>query len=196
MKSIYQIYIELQDIEPKIWRRFQVNSDIELTDLHKIIQVLMGWTNSHLHQYIMNDKYYSPRTDGDEDFWDDTMNVDYQGLKLNDLLKKEQELMEYEYDYGDSWMHNLILEEVLSCVNDSFQPVCLDGMRHCPPEDCGGSYGYMEVLKILKNHKSPEHKEWKAWLGEGFNPEEFDIEEINKSLKQPDYGLPKWDMFE
>jgi len=191
MASIYQIYVKLQDMEPAIWRRILVPSDIELVELHKVLQVVMGWSNSHLHQFLLKGKYYSPRTDGDEDFWDESMNVDYQGIKLENLLKKPLDVLEYEYDYGDSWMHNLVFERVLPKDDKILYPRCLDGERHCPAEDCGGAPGYMELLKILKKPKSAAYKEWIEWLGNDFDPEQFNFAQVNAYLQLPDYGLPE-----
>jgi hypothetical protein len=196
MKNIYQIYLEIEDVTPIIWRRIQIPSDLLLEDLHKILQVVMGWTNSHLHQFIQNEKYYSPRTDGDEDFWDESMNVDYKEVKISDLLKNRLDTVDYEYDYGDSWMHTLVLEDILPQDNSGIYHICLGGENHCPAEDCGGIGGYMELLKILKKPNSSACKEWREWLGDEFNPTYFDLDEVNAALRLPDYGLPKWDDFE
>lgn len=193
MASVYQIYVQLQDLEPAIWRRILVPSDIELAEMHKVLQVVMGWSNSHLHQFLLKGKYYSPRTDGDEDFWDESMNVDYQNIKLDDLLQKPLDVLEYEYDYGDSWMHNLVLEDILPKESTFHHPRCLDGERHCPAEDCGGIGGYEELLKTLKKPKSAACKEWREWLGDDFNPDHFDLAEVNDALQLPDYGLPEWE---
>lgn len=195
MKSIYQLYIELQDLEPAVWRRIQVPAEMELADLHKVLQVVMGWTNSHLHQFIKTNVFYSPRTEGDEEFWDEAMNKDYTGVTIGDLLKEKQDMIDYEYDYGDSWIHTVLLEDILE-ADDNFNSLCLGGERHCPPEDCGGAWGYVDILNVLKNTKHPEYKHYKAWLGDNFNPDRFELNDINKALRLPDYGLPKWEDFE
>ncbi len=196
MKSIYQLYIELQDLEPAVWRRIQVPAEMELADLHKVLQVVMGWTNSHLHQFIKTNVFYSPRTEGDEEFWDEAMNKDYTGVTIGDLLKEKQDMIDYEYDYGDSWIHTVLLEDILEKDVYPMYPLCLGGERHCPPEDCGGVWGYVDILNVLKNIKHPEYKHYKAWLGNKFNPDKFELDDINKSLRLPDYGLPKWEDFD
>jgi len=101
---IYQLRITLIESRPRIWRRILVEEDILLSDLHKIIQTTMGWTNSHLHQFIKDETFYTQRMPGD-DFWEEMNNVDYKGLKLNELLRSVKKTIIYEYDFGDGWMH-------------------------------------------------------------------------------------------
>ena len=111
-KKIFQIQILLKNITPKIWRRLLVDSDILLPDLHKIIQTSMGWTNSHLHQFIKDKRFYAQERE-DDGFWSELDNVDYSAIRLNSLLKKEKDKIIYEYDFGDGWQHDVILEKIL-----------------------------------------------------------------------------------
>lgn len=184
-KKIYQIQISLKGFKPKIWRRIVVPSDILMPDLHKIIQTVMGWTNSHLHQFIKNRKFYSLPY---EDNWDELPINDYRKIKLNYFLKKENDKLIYEYDFGDGWEHEILLEKTLP-DNSNFQyPECLKGKMNCPPEDCGGVWGYSDMLEILKNPKHKEYEEYIEWLGGEFDPEHFDKDEVNEILKSQDYG--------
>jgi len=177
-KQIYQIQIALQNSKPKIWRRVIVNSDISLEDFHKIIQTTMGWTNSHLHHFVVGRTYYAP-----EEFeLDDTK--DTRRVKLNSILQHEKEKIKYEYDFGDSWLHDIILEKILPFEKTIEIPKCIGGKQNCPPEDCGGIWGYTELLEIISNPKHKEYKEQMEWLGGEFEPEHFDIDEINKLLKE------------
>jgi hypothetical protein len=184
-KTIYQIQISLKEFRPKIWRRLLVPSDILLPDLHKIIQTAMGWTNSHLHQYIKNREYYGLPS---KDDWDDFPINDYRKIKLSHLLKKEKDKLTYEYDFGDNWQHDILLEKILP-YDDSFKsPVCLAGEMSCPPEDCGGVWGYADMLEILKNPDHEEYEEYLEWLGGEFDPEYFDKEEVNEMLTKKNFG--------
>ncbi len=181
-KDWYQLKISLNNIKPQIWRRFLIQSDIKLPDLHKAIQTVMGWTNSHLHQFIIDGKFYSEPND--ESF---TETVDYRKIRLNKVLTEEKQTINYEYDFGDGWEHTIVLEKILT---DSVQkyPVCLEGERSCPPEDCGGPHGYEDLLIIISNPEDEDYTEMIEWLGDGFDPEYFDKEDINDLLKEKDYG--------
>jgi len=137
----YQLKIELKNSKPKIWRRVIVPASLLLSDLHKVLQTTMGWDNAHLHQFIKGGKYYSLRH-ADDDFWDDHLNVDYTGQTVSDLLVKERDRIVYEYDFGDGWEHDVLLEKVLDEDKGLVLPVCLGGKMSCPPEDIGGVWGY------------------------------------------------------
>lgn len=181
-KEIYQIQIALKGSKPKIWRRILVDSDILLVDLHRIIQTTMGWTNSHLHLFCDGIDEYSPI----EFEVEHTKNS--RTVKLNSILKVEKSTIEYEYDFGDGWQHTLILEKILPPDNQTKTPTCIAGKRNCPPEDCGGLWGYSDMLDILVD---PEHEEYDSyidWLGGEFDPEYFDQDAINKMLMKKDFG--------
>ncbi len=146
---IFQVRIELQLIEPVIWRRLYVHSEFYLSQFHDVIQVAMGWTNSHLHQFIKGDTFFTKKIEGDL-FWDEMNNVDYENLKISDLLSKPGDTIEYEYDFGDSWLHTITLEEIYPETAGLIVPFCISGERASPPEDCGGPFDYMN----LHNSKS------------------------------------------
>ena len=187
-KKVYQIQISLLGIKPKIWRRMLIQSDMLLSDFHKVIQTTMGWTNSHLHQFIKNEIHYSERIPEDMS-WDETGNVDYLNMKLSDLLEKEEERILYEYDLGDGWKHDIILEKILPGEeNELGKPICLAGKMNCPPEDCGGIRGYSDMLEILKNHDHAEYESFIEWSGGKFNPAYFNIKKVNKLLRSKEYG--------
>ena len=186
-KKTYQIQIALKGSRPKIWRRILVPSDLLLSDFHKVIQTTMGWTNSHLHQFIKNRTFYARRMP-DDYTWEEMNNVDYKKLKISDLLKKEKEKIVYEYDFGDSWEHEIILEKILPIDEEKKYPVCLTGKNNCPPEDCGGIWGYSDLLEILKQPDHEEYEEYSEWVGEDFDPKYFDKDKINKMLRTKDFG--------
>jgi hypothetical protein len=186
-KKIYQVQIALKGFKPKIWRRLLVQSDLLLTDFHKIIQISMGWTNSHSHQFIKNRTIYTVRMPDDK-LWEEMNNVDYKKLRISDLLKNEKEEIVYEYDFGDRWEHDIILEKILPKDEKQNYPVCLAGRMNCPPEDSGGIRGYADMLKILLQ---PDHKSYDLYmerLGRKFDPDHFDKDDVNESLGTKDYG--------
>jgi len=181
---IYQVQIALKGFNPKIWRRILIPSDMLLVDFHKVIQSSMGWTNSHLHQFIKDRTFYSIKHPGD-DMWDDMDNIDYKKkkLRISDLLKTEHEQIIYEYDFGDGWEHEILLEAILPNDSSVKYPVCLTGKMSCPPEDCGGVWGYANMLEILKNPGHEEYGEYMEWLGKKFDPKYFNKDEVNKLLQ-------------
>ncbi|OGV99380.1 MAG: hypothetical protein A2Z59_03005 [Nitrospinae bacterium RIFCSPLOWO2_02_39_17] len=180
---IYQIKIILSGSKPPIWRRFLIESNENLYKLHQVTQVVMGWTNSHMHQYRQNKLYYgTPGKESESDFGFKTL--DEKKYKINQVMDKPRTKIIYEYDFGDSWDHDLILEKTLTKDEKFNYPICLDGAMACPPEDCGGLGGYYNLLDIIKNPEHEEHEEMMEWLGGEFNPGEFDLESINKILKK------------
>jgi len=186
-KKIYQIQVALKGFKPKIWRRILVPSAASLSDFHKIIQTTMGWTNSHWHQFIKDQTFYTVKMQ-DDDFWDESNNVDYKKIKIADLLKKEKEKIIYEYDYGDGWEHVVILEKILPIDEKMKYPVCLAGKMNCPPEDCGGAWGYADMLEILKQPDHEEYESYIEWLGIEFDPQYFDKNEKNELLREENFG--------
>ncbi len=181
-KQIYQIQVVLTNTKPKIWRRLLVNSDILLVDLHRIIQTAMGWTNSHLHLFNDGMTDYAPRE------FEVEGSRNSRTIKLNSILKKEKSKILYEYDFGDSWNHDIILEKIIKEEETGQIPRCIKGKRNCPPEDCGGTWGYSDLLLTISNPKHEDYESMMEWLGGNFDPEHFDIEEINNNLRQKDYG--------
>lgn len=148
----------------------------------------MGWEDKHLHQFIKNDKYYAENVEDDFFQFGSDKNVDYNEMKISDLLTKEKEKIIYEYDFGDGWEHEIILEKILPADKTFKNPLCTDGKMSCPPEDCGGVWGYAAMLDILSQPDREEYENYLEWLGEEFDPEHFDINLINKKLMKMDFG--------
>jgi hypothetical protein len=182
---IYQLKIVLLGTKPPIWRRLQVPGDASLGWLHAAIQVTMGWTNSHLHHFLTSDARYSdPRHCEDMGFGDEP-DRDEAKATLGQVAPQEGAQFGYEYDFGDSWEHEITVEKILPGeAAAATTALCLDGARACPPEDCGGIGGYAELLKTLKNPKHPEHKAMKEWLGRPFDAEAFDVAKANLWLRK------------
>lgn len=181
---IYQLDVTLAYNRPRIWRRLQVPADATLDWLHAVIQVAMGWTNSHLHQFICGERIYADRNF----FGDDPEVQDERKIPLRDAAPREKTTLMYEYDLGDTWLHAITVEKILPAPSTPLTTAsCMDGARACPPEDCGGPPGYEDLLKALKNRKHPEHESKKEWLGRPFDPESF-----NPAITSSWLGKLKW----
>jgi Plasmid pRiA4b ORF-3-like protein len=174
---VYQIKVTLTGVSPPIWRRLLVSSSTSLKQLHDILQTAIGWTDSHLHQFIARGQRYG-RPDPELDV--DVINE--ARVSLGQILRREKEWMSYEYDFGDGWTHKIVLEKVLTSSGGQAIPSCTAGSRSCPPEDCGGTWGYEEFLKAIGDPTHPEHDEMVEWIGGDFDPEHFDIAEVNALL--------------
>ncbi len=178
-QKIYQFKVTLRGIRPPIWRRFQVYDDLTFYQFHHVLQDVMGWYNAHLHVFTV-DGWQIADAETLAEGWSDGENE--QKAKLKKYLRREGQKFRYEYDFGDSWEHDVLLEKILPVEPGVFYPRCLKGKRECPPEDCGGVWGYAELLEALTDADHPEREEYLEWLGDEFDPEEFDLEAINKSL--------------
>jgi len=168
------------DHEPTIWRRLLVPGDIKLSRLHAILQVAMGWENYHLHGFEIAGQRFEPpdeEDDGDEDA------VDEDGVVLSELVEAGTRF-HYEYDFGDGWKHQIVVETVEEVPQALKQAVCLDGERACPPEDCGGVSGYEGLLQAIGDPGHPEHREYLDWVGEQFDAEAFDLAATNAALQR------------
>ncbi|MBI5251799.1 MAG: plasmid pRiA4b ORF-3 family protein [Desulfomonile tiedjei] len=178
-KRAYQIKVTLRDIRPPIWRRMLVPCDIRLDNLHRVLQVVMGWTDSHLHEFIIDGVSYGDPS-LDVDMGDDVENE--KRFNLHKVVPGEKSKFHYLYDFGDSWEHEILVEKILPIEKGTRYPVCLAGKRACPPEDCGGAPGYENLLEALKDPSHPEHEEMFEWLPGDFDSEKFDIKSINVEL--------------
>ncbi len=174
---VYQLKITLGYIRPPIWRRIQVCGDINLYELHTIIQTVMDWMGHHRHVFIIRGLWYADPVDGPEADADENKN------SLDELNLEEKERFRYIYDFGDNWEHEILLEKILPIDEKLQYPVCLSGKRSGPPDDCGGPRGYVNLLNILRDPDDPDYDHWMEWVGVDFDPERFDVERINLRLK-------------
>ena len=179
--QIYQLKLEMLDVQPLIWRRLLVRGGITLAQLHEVIQVSMGWTNSHLHEFVVGAHIYS-----DPEFEIDEARSEYR-YRLARLAPRIRNTITYLYDFGDGWEHQIRVEEIIE-DDKRFpgRPVCLAGVRNCPPEDFGGPWGYQNFLEAIGNKKHKEHKQFLEWVGGSFDPERFDLDEVNNLLREID----------
>ncbi|MFJ5770984.1 plasmid pRiA4b ORF-3 family protein [Psychrobacillus sp. NPDC093180] len=184
-EALYQLKVTLRGSKPPIWRRIIVPSDFTFSDLHDVIQTAMGWMDMHLYSFEVSDILV------EEEYEDDPFGgfslrekMDAETTLIGELLSKEGDKGLYMYDFGDDWHHTVLLEKVLP-FDDSFtSPVCIKGKRACPPEDCGGVYGYENLLEILNGPDGGEKEELLEWVGDNFDPEAFDIDMVNEMLAE------------
>jgi hypothetical protein len=181
--KLYELHVELEDIEPRIWRRILVPGSIKLSNLHELLQLVMGWTDSHLHSFQFGKKLFSAaHADLDElDMLDEKKHT-LEGV-LGDSLRE----FVYEYDFGDSWRHRIKVKLVTQPNTEWFYPLCIAGERAAPPDDVGGAPGYAEFLSAIKDPKHDEHESMLTWIGGAFDPEGFDLNTINRTLR---FGRP------
>jgi hypothetical protein len=178
---MYQLKIIIDGIDPPIWRSIQVPETFSLNKLHHIIQIIFGWTNSHLYCFWQDE---SPITD--PRLWGDgTVQWDKK-VKIMNVLKVIGDMLPYEYDMGDSWGHTIVLEKIDE--GGLKAPRCLDGARAAPNEDCGGIRGYQELISHLRHPEKNGYLELLEWLGHDYDTEKFDLEGVNRRLK----GLAKY----
>jgi hypothetical protein len=181
-EAVYQLKVTLEGIRPPIWRRIQVREDISLFKLHKILQVVMGWYDCHLHQFVIEGESYSVISIEADMLGDDFK--DEKKVKLNRVIPGEKFKFTYEYDFGDGWAHTILVEKIFRPLEELKHPVCLKGMRSAPPEDCGGEGGYYHLLKVIGNPSHPEHADMLTWVGDEYDPEYFDADIVNERLKK------------
>jgi hypothetical protein len=180
--KVFQFKIKLCGIKPMIWRRVQVLSDDTFEDFHHTLQNAMGWYNSHLHEFTV----FNPSTGEKErlgHYFDDEEGpeVEDESTKtLDQYFSMGNKKAHYLYDFGDDWEHEIVLEKILEEDKNQEYPHCLAGERACPPEDCGGIWGYEHLLEVIANPMHKEHVSMKEWCGD-FNPEKFDALKVRFS---------------
>lgn len=176
--TIARIKVSLRHIRPSIWRRIEIRADAKLIELHRLLQVAMGWTDSHLHQFEQHGIYYGQ---SDPEFG--LRRVSERRALVQDLLREPKDRLRYDYDFGDSWEHDVVLEAFTDAEPGVRYPRVVGGKRACPPEDVGGVPGYADFLEAIADPAHPEHAEWVEWVGARFDPEDFDVEAANGGLR-------------
>jgi hypothetical protein len=189
-REVYQFKVRLLETQPPIWRRIQIR-DSTLDKLHEHIQTAMGWTNSHLHHFRIDDTLYGdpmllmPENLREMGYRDSTMTLLSHNLPRDDGPFS----FEYEYDFGDGWLHEVRFEGRPPAEPGKRYPICLEGQRACPPDDVGGVWGYADFLVAIADPDHEEHDELLEWAGGTFDPEAFDPTEATRRMKR---GLPDW----
>jgi hypothetical protein len=178
--SVHRLKVTLVGSRPPIWRRLLVSSDITLDRLHRVLQIAMGWDDSHLHQFQIDGMTFS-----DPRFLDDLGNPDERTVRLDQVAPYPKTRFRYQYDFGDSWDHELVVEAVAPPEPGLTCPACVAGKRAGPPDDCGGIWRYAYLVDVMTNPDHPDHKEIREeleWLGGPLDPETFDLDKVNKRL--------------
>jgi hypothetical protein len=176
--NILQLKVTLKYVKPPIWRIIQVPDDISFYKLHRIIQEAFGWQDYHLFEFDCKGISIGKP---DKEYGNDIKNATR--IKVTNYLNEKDKLV-YTYDFGDNWVHEIVIEKILQRVEGVKYPRCISGKRSCPPEDVGGVPGYEEFLDAIRDPDHPEHEEMIEWAGEDFDPERFDIDEVNKILEK------------
>ena len=181
--KLYQIKISLIGAKPPIWRRLLIDPDTTFQDLHRIIQLAMGWQVSHLHLFQAQDGRLLGDLAEDED---SMLNVeDESAVAVSSLLAREGQALMYEYDFGDSWEHDVKLEKILPGDQEEPLPRCVKAVRQCPPEDVGGLPGFYDFLEAMEDAAHPEHDAMLQWRGgEWFDPDYVNLNQINEDLHE------------
>lgn len=183
--AAYRLKIVLNGTKPPVWRRLQVPGNANLGWLHAVLQVTMGWTNSHLHHFFIGDVRYSDPRCNDDPALGEESERDEAKTTLAQAVPQQGARFRYEYDFGDSWEHIIKVEKILPPNPVATTTACcLEGARACPPEDCGGVWGYADLLKVIKQPKHEEHESMMEWLGGGFDALAFDLEKTNTCLRK------------
>lgn len=184
-----QFKVALRYIRPPIWRRVVLPSNFTLGHLHDVIQIAMGWEDYHLHSFQFGNVHYTSQQAsemGEMDMENEEI------VFLGRVVTRAKQKFIYEYDFGDSWLHEIVVEKIIPFDPQERYPICLAGARACPPEDCGSFPGYCDILKALKApKKTDEQKKIMEWLGDGYDPERFDLEAVNRRLNGSGSRAPR-----
>ena len=180
MEAVARIRIELRDLEPKIWRRVDVPLSSTLEALHQVIQASFRWQDYHWYEFVVGDRIYGVPTD--DDVPSDRKTYKASALRLKTLVERGIDHFLYVYDFGDDWRHDVIVEEVRDGDEDAEYPAFVNGARRCPPEDVGGTHGFMEFLEAVLDVTHEEHARMLEWCGGAFDPEDIDQQEIRQVL--------------
>ena len=206
-EQVHELKITLDGSKPPIWRRVAVPSGMYLSDLHEVIQIVMGWTNSHLHQFVVPIRRPKSTSEAlhslvQQGLWDKLADCmrrdrclsdprfeleeteDESKVMLSELAPAVKSKFVYEYDFGDGWEHLIEVVKIGPPAEGVKCPVCIAGKLACPPEDCGGIWGYYDMLEVLKNPKHQDYKDIREWMPPGFKPECFNLEAINAELAE------------
>lgn len=163
-EAVLQLKVTLKGMKPAVWRRVLLPANVTFTQLHYVIQGAMGWENSHLHAFYVEQTSVAGRR------------------RLFEVFDRVRAKVRYIYDFGDSWEHKVVLEKVWPGDAELKLPAVTAGEHACPPEDCGGVWGYVNLLEILDDPDHPEYEDSLTWVGGAWDPEQFELEEANARL--------------
>jgi hypothetical protein len=180
-QEIYQIKVTLLGTDPPVWRRLLVPADLTLEQLHDVLQLAMGWEDGHMHEFRIGQRRFG-KADPMERAFGGRPTASERTARLFNVLARAGAKAVYTYDFGDSWDHQIVVEKRLAPEPGHAYPACLAGERHGPPEDCGGIPGFYNLLEAIRDPQHEQHEELLDWLGDGFDPEAFSVDEVNRRL--------------
>lgn len=178
---IWQLKVTLTGAKPPIWRRIQVPGSISLYKLHQIIQTIMPWQGYHLYEFQVGELVFGDPDPEDAFYERDVKSA--RRVKLSQVLPEPKAKLSYVYDFGDNWQHAVVVEKILPPEPGVTYPICLKGVRAAPPEDVGGVWGYEDFLAAVRDPTNEEHEHMLEWAGGAWDPERFDLEKVNASLR-------------
>ena len=176
-QSVFQLRVTLDEVVPTVWRRLLVPGGVRLGRLHGMLQAAMGWTDSHLHSFTIGEQLFGSHFD---DYPDEELNE--KDVTVTRAIGGHRRFF-YEYDFGDSWQHEVVVEDHTRLPWGLRYAVCLDGQNACPPEDCGGPGGYAGLLEVLADAGHEDHERLTMWVGGPFDPSAFDLGAVNADLQ-------------
>jgi len=179
-QTVHQLKVTLGMVKPPVWRRIVVPSELRLSELAAILEAAMGWYGGHLHAFEADGTRYG-RPDPD---WGND-DLDENRFSLGEVLPEVGSKMRWDYDFGDGWEHDVLVEEIGPREAGVTYPICLAGRRACPPEDCGGPWGYENLLQALADPNHPDHEDMREWMALDFDPAHFDMEETSAAMRSP-----------
>lgn len=177
--TVHVLRIQLRHIEPPIWRTFAVASDTKLPKFNRILHAVMGWEGYHLHMFNVAEISFGEK-DEDADYV-----IPERNITVQQILPRPGSALRWDYDFGDGWEHDVVVESIDEPRPEARYPICTGGERACPPEDCGGVPGFADLLEAIGDPAHPEHDELVAWTPDGFDPAVFDMVAANRRLPNP-----------
>ena len=180
-QAVFQLRVQLQEVRPVVWRRVLVAGSVRLSKLAEVLLTTMGWENSHLHQFRIADAHYGMHADDWEDVDEDE--IDEKTVSVLKALGDERQFF-FDYDFGDGWEHEIVIEQVTWGSGGLKFAVCVDGENACPPEDVGGAGGYEIFLAAMADPDHEEHDDYLRWMGGAFDPTAFDLGSVNAELQR------------
>lgn len=179
--EVFQLKVTLLGTMPPIWRRLLVPADLKLAQLHDVLQAAMGWQDCHMHEFSVGQQHFGKPNPEDRLMGMDPVENE-RTVRLSSVLGRAGAKVTYTYDMGDSWEHGIVLEKRLPADAGTAYPVCTGGERACPPEDCGGIPGFYDLLEALGDPTHEQHDELRDWVGDGYDPDVFSVEHVNRKL--------------
>jgi hypothetical protein len=179
--NVHRLKVTLRRVRPPVWRRIEVRSSTNLHQLSIELEAAMGWLGGHMHAFdVAGETYQLPS----EDDFGRRPTKDERKATVATVLPRPGTKMRWDYDFGDGWEHDILVEAIEPAAPDVVYPRCTAGRRACPPEDCGGPWGYADLLEALGDAAHPDHESMREWAPPDFDPAEFDAAEVSEAMRQ------------